>query len=142
MTIFLVCVKIIGGSYIVSRTIQTVVYVGQQIRLKKTTYFFIKDHLWSWQNHPDDKLVIFARQVVLLTQMAKLCLAIRPPCGANKPPPAEGSLCLDTPDFTPDIRRLQQLVVHLRHKVWLNSRNKTQSTLVKMQHTLTLLEKG
>ena len=44
---------------------------------------FIKD--------PDDKLVLNARQVVLLTQMAKFCSAIRPPCGANEPPTAEAS---------------------------------------------------
>ena len=47
--------------------------------------------------------------------MAKFCLAIRPHCSANEPPPAEASLRLDR-DFTPDTRRLQQLVVHLRHK--------------------------
>ena len=46
-----------------------------------------------------------ARQVNLLTRMAKLCRAIRPPFGANEPTPAEDSLCLDT-DFPPDIRRL------------------------------------
>ena len=28
--------------------------------------------------------------------MAKLCRAIRPPCGTNEPPPAEASSCLDT----------------------------------------------
>ena len=46
--------------------------------------------------------------MVLLTQMATFCLEIRPPCGANEPPPAEAFSCLDT-DFIPDIRRFQQL---------------------------------
>ena len=32
--------------------------------------------------------------------MAKFCCAIRPPCGAKEPPPAEASSFLDT-DFTP-----------------------------------------
>ena len=48
--------------------------------------------------------------------MAKFFCAIIPPCGANEPPPPEASLCLGT-DITPDIRRLQHLVVLLRHKV-------------------------
>ena len=48
--------------------------------------------------------------------MVKFCCAVRPPCGANEPPPAEAFLCFDT-DFTPYIRRLRQLVVLLRHKV-------------------------
>ena len=48
--------------------------------------------------------------------MAKFWCVIRPFCGGNEPPPVEASLCLDI-DFTTDIRRLQQLVVLLRHKV-------------------------
>ena len=48
--------------------------------------------------------------------MAKLCCAIQPLCGAKEPPPADASSCMDT-DFTPDIKRLQQLVVLLRDKV-------------------------
>ena len=82
----------------------------------RTTDLFIKDHLWSWQNNPDDKLVLITRQVVLLTLMAKFYRAIRPPRCGNEPPPAEASLCLDT-DSTPDIRRLQQSVILLLHKV-------------------------
>ena len=31
-----------------SCTIQTIVYVGPQIRFIRITYSFIKDHLWSW----------------------------------------------------------------------------------------------
>ena len=53
--------------------------------------------------------------------MAKYCRAIGPSCRAKEPPPPEASSCLDT-DFTPDIRRFQQLVpfhdkvVLLHHK--------------------------
>ena len=36
-----------------------------------------KDHLWSWLNHPDHKLLLIARHAVLQTQMAKLCCAIK-----------------------------------------------------------------
>ena len=76
-------------------------FVGQKISLYGPKIFFIKGHLWSWQNHPVGKLVQIAQQLVLLTQIAKLCCAIRPPCHPEEPPPAEVSLCLDT-DFTPD----------------------------------------
>ena len=48
--------------------------------------------------------------------MAKFCCAIRQPCRAKEPPSAEASWCLDK-DFTPNLRRLQQLVVLLHHKV-------------------------
>ena len=48
--------------------------------------------------------------MVLLTQMAKFCNAIRPPGRAKEAPPAEAFSCLDT-DFTPDFRRLWQLMV-------------------------------
>ena len=59
---------------------------------------------------------LIARQVVLLTRLSKLCCAIRPPCRAKELLHAEASSCLDT-DFLPDIRRLQQSEVLLRHKV-------------------------
>ena len=48
--------------------------------------------------------------------MAKLCHVISPPCGAKEPPPSKGSSSLDR-EFTPDIRRFQQSVVLLHHKV-------------------------
>ena len=102
--------------YIPSQIIPNVVYVGPLIRFIRNTYLFIKDHLWSCQNHPVKKLVLIAKLVVLLTRMAKLCCLIRTPCGANEPPPNEASLCLDT-YFPPGIRRLQQLVVLLRQKM-------------------------
>ena len=102
--------------YILSRTNPILINIGPQIRLIRTIYLFIMDHLLFWQNHPDGKLVIIASQLVLQKLMAKFCRAIRPPCGANEPPPTETSLCRDT-DFTQDITKLQQLVVLLRHKV-------------------------
>ena len=57
--------------FILNHTIWTVVYVELQISFIRTTDSFIKDRLWCWYNTPDVKLVIIARQVVLLTRMAK-----------------------------------------------------------------------
>ena len=110
-----VCHHQFGFGCILSWIIRSVIYVGPETGFIRTTDQFIKDHLWSQQNHPDGKLVIIAQVVVLLTQMAKYCSAILPPCHAKEPSPAEASSCLDT-DFTPYIMRLQQLVVLLHHK--------------------------
>ena len=67
---------------------------------------FIKAKEWSWYNQPDGKLELIARQVELLTLIAKLCCTFRPPCHAKEPPPDEASSCLDK-DFMSDIRTLQ-----------------------------------
>ena len=74
---------------ILSRIIWTVVYIGSQI-------------------------CFIGPQICLLRTTCGR--AIRPPCRAKEPPPAEVSSCLDT-DFTPDIRRLQLLVILLHNKV-------------------------
>ena len=74
------------------------------IRLIRTTDLVFKDHMWPWWKHPDGKLVLIARQVVLLTRVAKFCRAIKPPCCAKEPSPPEASSYLDT-DFTAEIMR-------------------------------------
>ena len=62
--------------------------------------YILNRTMWTCDYQKDD-----LRQVVLLTQMAKFCCAIRPPCGANELPSDEASSCLDT-YFTQDIGRL------------------------------------
>ena len=71
--------------------------------LLRTTASFIKDH------------PVFLVGSGPIERQNETWGAIGPPCGANEPPPAEASMCLDT-DFTPDIKRLQQLVVLLHDK--------------------------
>ena len=84
---------------IISHTIGTIVYGGPHNRFIRNTDLFIRATCGLGRTTLMANLVLNAWHMVLLTQMAKFCHAIRPPCSAKEPPPAEAFSCLDT-DFT------------------------------------------